>query len=184
MIRLSGPNGREREVSAFSGSPSSDSGSLPARAATAPGLHAPGASGAGAVRVRVRGAGERETHAQMSFDAISLRSLRRFVARHAAHAGISRQRSEDLVLAVDELATNSITYGGGTGTLLVWRDEDQILCEVRDGGHIEDPLVGLRPPAPEQPTGRGLWIVRNLCDSVQIHSSPGHTVVRIRMSLG
>jgi hypothetical protein len=37
-----------------------------------------------------------------------------------------------LVLAVDEVATNSLRHGGGRGTLRIWRDADAVVCEVRD----------------------------------------------------
>lgn len=180
MIRPSNQNGLERELSVCS-----DPGSPPARVTFGPGSRAPQPSGVGHQTLnRPHVVAAREPPVQMDFDACSLRFLRRFVARCAAGLGMSSHRGEDLVLAVDELATNSIAYGGGGGTLLVWRAGEQIVCEVRDGGHIEDPLVGLRLPAPEQLTGRGLWIVRRLCDSVRVDSLPGRTAVRIHMSLG
>lgn len=120
--------------------------------------------------------------AEMGFSRSSLRAVRRVVAREAELAGLSAGRREDLILAVDELTTNSVTHGGGHGNLSVWRMRTAILCEVRDQGHISDPLVGLRQPHPDRLTGRGLWVVRRLCDSVQIASSPGGTAVRVRIS--
>jgi anti-sigma regulatory factor (Ser/Thr protein kinase) len=118
---------------------------------------------------------------ELEFTAASVRDARRLVAREAERTRLSRDRREDLVLAVDELATNSITHGGGRGTLSVWREDRAIACEVRDRGHIEDPLVGSRPPDPERLTGRGLWVVSRLCDRVHISSSPGRTAVRVQM---
>ncbi|HEV3094275.1 MAG TPA: ATP-binding protein [Solirubrobacteraceae bacterium] len=119
----------------------------------------------------------------MEFSAASLRAVRRLVSREASWARLSDDRHADLVLAIDELATNSVTHGGGHGTLSVWRTDGAIVCEVRDGGHFADPLAGLRPPTPEQLTGRGLWVARRLCDRVQISSSPGRTTVRVQMSV-
>lgn len=118
----------------------------------------------------------------MDFSRSSLRATRRLVAREAELAGLSDGRREDLILAIDELATNSVTHGGGSGSLSVWRTEQAIVCEVRDKGHISDPMAGLRQPTPEQLTGRGLWIVRHLCDRVRIASYPGHTMVRVQVS--
>jgi anti-sigma regulatory factor (Ser/Thr protein kinase) len=112
----------------------------------------------------------------------SLRAARRLVAREAELAGLGAERREDLVLAVDELTTNSVTHGGGHGTLHISRTGTEIVCEVRDKGHISDPLAGTRRRHPEQLTGRGLWVVGCLCDRVQIASSPGRTAVRVRMS--
>jgi anti-sigma regulatory factor (Ser/Thr protein kinase) len=119
--------------------------------------------------------------AELRFTAASVRDVRRLVAREAERTRLSRGRREDLVLAVDELATNSVSYGGGGGTLGVWREDLAIACEVRDSGHIEDPLVGSRPPDPKRLTGRGLWVVSRLCDYVHISSSPGRTAVRVQM---
>jgi anti-sigma regulatory factor (Ser/Thr protein kinase) len=125
----------------------------------------------------------REAPAEMEFTRTSLRAVRRFVALGAERARLGRGRREDLVLAVDELATNSVTYGGGRGELSLWCEAGEVRCEVRDRGHITDPLVGRRRPAPEQLTGRGLWVVGRLCDEVEIRSSPGRTVVRVHMRL-
>jgi anti-sigma regulatory factor (Ser/Thr protein kinase) len=118
----------------------------------------------------------------MTFSLTSLRAARRLVAHEAQQTSMSVEQREDLVLAVDELTTNSVVHGGGQGTLLIWRRDEGILCEIRDQGHISDPLAGQRPPTPEQATGRGLWVVRHLCDRVQISSSLGRTIVRVEMS--
>ncbi|HEU0251369.1 MAG TPA: ATP-binding protein [Solirubrobacteraceae bacterium] len=118
----------------------------------------------------------------MDFSLSSLRAARRLVAREAELAGLGVGRREDLILAVDELTTNSVTHGGGRGSLSVLRTKTEIVCEVRDKGHISDPLAGMRQPRPEQLTGRGLWVVGCLCDRMQIASSPGRTAVRVQMS--
>ena len=60
---------------------------------------------------------------------------------------------------------------------------DAVVCEVRDGGHIDAPLVGRERPSLERPGGRGLWLVNQLCDLVQIRSFPTGTVVRLHMRL-
>ena len=44
------------------------------------------------------------------------RGLRHLVAARARAAGLGRVRGEDIVLAVNEIATNSIRHGGGSGT--------------------------------------------------------------------
>jgi anti-sigma regulatory factor (Ser/Thr protein kinase) len=112
-----------------------------------------------------------------------LGALRSFVSQGAAIACLETNRTEDLVLAVNELATNSLCHGGGTGTLRMWADADTLLCEVHDSGHITEPLTGRNAPVPEQPSGRGLWVVNHLCDLVQIRSSPTGSVVRVHMRL-
>src|SRR5580698_8204187 len=75
----------------------------------------------------------------LRFQTENLREVRRVVAAEAAHAGLSPARSADLVLAVNEIATNSLLHGGGCGTLWVWSEPEAVLCEVHDAGRIEDP---------------------------------------------
>jgi anti-sigma regulatory factor (Ser/Thr protein kinase) len=121
---------------------------------------------------------------EFAFGSGALAGLRELVAREAAAAGLDPDRAADLVLAVDEVATNSLRHGGGRGTLRIWSDGDAVVCEVRDRGRIEDPLVGrVRPPL-EQDGGRGLWLVNQLCDLVQLRSSERGAVVRLHMWRG
>ncbi len=65
-----------------------------------------------------------------SFGRADLAIVRLFVAQCARTAGLDTRRNEDLVLAVCEVATNSIQHGGGEGSLHVW-DEDRLPCLLR-----------------------------------------------------
>ena len=87
----------------------------------------------------------------------------------------------DIVLAVHEIATNSIRYGGGTGDARVWRDDSTLVCEIRDRGHITDPLAGRRAPPGDAVGGRGIWIANHLADLVQLRSSSSGTIVRVHV---
>lgn len=120
----------------------------------------------------------------VAFDRDSLGAMRAFVGELAADAGITGPRRDDLLLAISELATNSVRHGGGDGTLQVWHDGDSLVCEVRDRGTIEPPLVGRRRPAPASLHGYGLWLVNQVCDLVQVRARDGGTVVRMRMRRG
>jgi anti-sigma regulatory factor (Ser/Thr protein kinase) len=113
------------------------------------------------------------------FDERGLSDVRQFVEAFATDAGLNGDARRDLVLAANELATNSVRHAGGTGTARVWVDGEGVVCEVADGGRITDPLVGRRRPGQTAPGGRGLWMVNQLCDLVQIRSSPAGTVVRV-----
>jgi anti-sigma regulatory factor (Ser/Thr protein kinase) len=116
------------------------------------------------------------------FDADRLSRARRLVAALAETAGLDAARTGELVLAVNELATNSLRHGGGTGTLRLWRDTAAVVCEVSDGGVIQAPLAGREIPDPDPESGRGLWLVNQLCDLVQIRSGPSGTTVRVHMA--
>ena len=121
---------------------------------------------------------------EFEFEARDLGAVREFVRHAAEGAGLELIRVEDLIIAVSELAANSVRHGGGTGSLRVWREPAAIVCEVRDAGLIDEPLVGRIKPSHEQIGGRGLWIVNYLCDLVELRSSDEGTVVRVRMDLG
>jgi anti-sigma regulatory factor (Ser/Thr protein kinase) len=119
----------------------------------------------------------------VDFQVSSLRRVRRLVGEHGTQAGLSDGRVADLQLAVNEVATNSLLYGGGEGTVRVWRQDGWILCEVRDRGRIEDPLAGRRRPAPMTVGGYGLWIANQLCELVQLRTSSEGSIVRLHMRL-
>jgi anti-sigma regulatory factor (Ser/Thr protein kinase) len=117
------------------------------------------------------------------FDADSLGAVRDFVARRAENAGLGQARADALVLAVNEIATNSVRHGGGAGVVRTWEDGDLLLCQVEDGGRIEEPLVGRRRPVLDQPGGRGIWLANQLCDLVQVRTFEDGNVIRILTAL-
>jgi anti-sigma regulatory factor (Ser/Thr protein kinase) len=120
---------------------------------------------------------------ELAFGRDDLVLVRRFVALHARAAGLDGERLEDIVLAVNELAANSIRHAGGEGVVRAWHDAGTFSCEVSDHGVIDDPLAGRERPAGLHDGGRGLWMVNHLCDLVQVRSSPAGTVVRLRLDL-
>lgn len=113
------------------------------------------------------------------FDNETIRSVRRVVSVAAQAAGVAPSRVTDLALSAHELATNSVRYGGGTGTVRSWTEGDTFVVEVRDAGYIDDPLVGRVAPASKQPGGRGVWLCNQLCDLVQIDSTADGTAIRL-----
>lgn len=108
-----------------------------------------------------------------------LGAVRADVHARAALAGLSPGRRADLVLAVHEVAVNSVEHGGGVGDLRIWQDDRALVCEVRDRGRIDDPMIGRRLPPWDGDGGRGLWLVNQLCDLVQVRSGETGTTVRV-----
>ncbi len=113
------------------------------------------------------------------FGAGDLAAVRGVVHQRATEAGVGKDRAADLVLAVTELATNSIRHGGGSGVLRTWQQPGALVLEVSDAGRVADPLAGRRAPAWSQEGGRGLWLTNQLCDVVQVRSGEGGTTVRV-----
>jgi anti-sigma regulatory factor (Ser/Thr protein kinase) len=114
------------------------------------------------------------THGQVA-------EAREFVAHRAAAANLPTLRRADAEWAVAELVGNSIRHGGGSGTLQVWEEAEGLVCEVGDQGRVLSPLVGRERPSLSDAPGRGLWLVNQLCELVQIRSSDRGTVVRVHI---
>lgn len=113
------------------------------------------------------------------FGVEDLPGLRDVVRRLGLKAGVGTDAIEDLVLAAHELATNSIHHGGGRGLLSLWNETGAFVVEVRDSGTIEDPLVGRELTSVLSENGRGVWMANQLCDLVQVRSTPTGAVVRL-----
>lgn len=116
---------------------------------------------------------------ELQFDYGSLQTVRGTVLSRAAAVHLAAARGADLAVAVAEVATNSVRHGGGRGTLRVWEQDGALVCEVRDGGRIEDPMVGRRMPPLDAQGGRGLWLANHLSDLVQVRSTARGATVRI-----
>ena len=106
-------------------------------------------------------------------------ATRRTVGQYARKLGLSEDKVEILQLAASELATNSVRHGGGTGTVAMWVEPGAAVVEFSDSGRVSDPLTGRLMPPLEQEGGRGVYLVNQLCDLVQLRSSDNGTVVRV-----
>lgn len=113
-----------------------------------------------------------------------LATLRAFIASYATWAGVPAQSVGQFVQAVDEVATNAIEHGGGSGVLCLWTDAQRMSCEVKDtGAGLRDPLAGHLPPPAGRASLRGLWLARQFCDLVEVRSDPAGTTVRLHLTL-
>jgi anti-sigma regulatory factor (Ser/Thr protein kinase) len=112
-----------------------------------------------------------------------LARVRRFVADGIASTGLNSARTQDLLLAVSEVATNTMVHAGGLGVLRLWQDPDgqEVVCDVCDHGHVGDLLTGRLGPYPLAPQGWGLWMVNQVCDLVQLRSGPWGTNIRLHI---
>jgi anti-sigma regulatory factor (Ser/Thr protein kinase) len=108
---------------------------------------------------------------------------RAFVRRQGHAAGLREPRLTDLVIAVGELAANTLRHTGGPGTVRVWAAGPEVICEVHDSGHIRDALAGTRRPASDIGRGRGLWVVHQVCDLVEMRTSRTGTTFRLHIGL-
>lgn len=113
-----------------------------------------------------------------------LAETRQFLRRQAADAGLGPHRTENLVLAANEVLTNALVHGKGVEKLAVWTVNQRFFCQIEDrGGEIGDALVGYRPPSTDVVHGRGLWVARQLVDLVQIDRGRYGTRVRLQVRI-
>ncbi len=112
-----------------------------------------------------------------------LRAVRRMVADCAGQARLSTGRAADLVLAVSEVAANTLRHTQGSGTLRIWQTSDELICQVTDTGRIASPLAGRRRPAAVSFGQGGLWVVNQVCDLVEIRTGAQGTTIRMHVRI-
>lgn len=112
-----------------------------------------------------------------------LGALRDFLRRQALGTWLDEQRVEELVIAVNELATNTVQHTGDAGEISVWVDTGVLVAQLHDSGRIEDPLAGRIPPTDPLTHGHGLLLVNAICDLVRVHTGEAGTTIRVRMAL-
>ncbi len=128
--------------------------------------------------------GERGGPAERAVDGMAyaepgdLVAVRTFVRSAAVDRGLPSSRAEMMVLAVSELATNTLQHTTGGGRVRVWGNDRQVVCEVVDGG---GPRSFGRMPHADSHRGRGLAIVEQIVDGVSSYAGPDGTVVQIRI---
>ena len=122
---------------------------------------------------------------RLVFDRLDqLAALRGFMTSYATWAGAAPQSVEQFVQAADEIATNAIEHGGGSGVLRVWTSPQAMTCEIADtGAGLRDPLAGQLPPPPGRTGLCGLWLARQFCDLVEMRSDSAGTTVRLHLTL-
>ncbi|MCZ4120950.1 anti-sigma factor RsbA family regulatory protein [Streptomyces sp. H39-S7] len=113
-----------------------------------------------------------------------LADVRDRVIGWATRTALTPGRAGDLVLAVSEATTNSLRHGGGSGTLRLWKTSDgTVIAEISDAGHLRDPLSGRSRPALSSANGgRGLWMIHQLSDLVEIRATSTGLTLRLHLT--
>lgn len=115
-----------------------------------------------------------------------LAAVREFAESWARTTALTPARRGDLVLAVSEAAANSLSHGGGKGTLRLWSTTGAgagVVAEIQDGGRLADPLAGRRRPSLASANGgRGLWMIHQLCDLVEVRATDAGFTLRLHVA--
>jgi len=109
-----------------------------------------------------------------------LTGLRAVMSSWAGEHDFGGEATDDLVVAVVEVATNGLRYGGAPVRVRGWHHDDTLLVQCDDAGNQPVPVTAgyCRPhPLAAAAGGRGLWLARQLADLVTVVSAPGLTKV-------
>ena len=142
------------------------------------------------------------------FDSGTLYALRAAVQAHAGQAGLSEDRTGEVVLAIHEVAANAIAHGAGHGRLRMWERAGVLSCEIVDAGPVgagrptgpspgragrptgPSPSRAGRPSGPHEAAdpwpaadGHGLWLVRKVADQLDLRSGPRGTRAVVTFAL-
>jgi anti-sigma regulatory factor (Ser/Thr protein kinase) len=109
------------------------------------------------------------------------RGWRRSLAGAVEAEALPRGRAEEFLIAVGELVANALGHGHGPAELTLWSTNDGVVCAVHDDGPgVDDPFAGYLPPGNDDAAqGMGLWVARQLSDSLAIQSGADGTTVRL-----
>ena len=111
------------------------------------------------------------------FNIDTLVAVRHDVEHCAAQNGLTDLALYRFVVAVNELTTNAVRHGGGSGHLTLWRTDNRLHCRVTDRG----PGIPIHHEIHQPPTdaigGRGLWLARHSVERLTIDSHAEGTSV-------
>jgi anti-sigma regulatory factor (Ser/Thr protein kinase) len=110
-----------------------------------------------------------------------LAELRRRLRSWGASTELSDGDTDDIVIAVDEIATNALEHGQPPARVRGWSTADALFVRIDDHGHNGIPATTgyIRPPTNAR-RGRGIWMARHLADVLTTHNGPSGTTVALR----
>jgi anti-sigma regulatory factor (Ser/Thr protein kinase) len=135
-------------------------------------------------RGMVDGAGAQSLDLEVQADPGQIGPARHAVVGHLADLGVPMMIIDDLELVTSELVTNAIVHphpNGRPNIVHVHVDvSDEIAMSVTNIGSAAaiPPVDAWQPASPAAMSGRGLGIVRRLCDEVAVEQRGDLAVVR------
>jgi len=111
--------------------------------------------------------------------------VRHQVADRLTGAGLTGDRLQGFVLAVNEVITNVVLHAGGHGRIVLWLTGESAWCTVTDSGPGIPERYLTPPEVPEafEVGGRGIWLAYQLCDEVTMATGPIGTTIGMRIAL-
>lgn len=106
-------------------------------------------------------------------------TVRHDLERGAARHGLAGLELYRFVVAVNELTTNAVRHGGGSGRLSLWHADGRLHCRVTDRGKGLPAGHRLSRPPADAIGGRGLWLAHHSVEQLTIHSDGRGTSVTV-----
>jgi serine/threonine-protein kinase RsbW len=116
---------------------------------------------------------------QLRREVASVPLARRLLCDAMETAGVDREVSYDMALALSEACANAVEHGTGERSdayrVTAYLDGDLCSIEVADAGPGFCGKGMTRPSmrAPDAESGRGLFIIESLADRVRVQNRPG-----------
>ncbi len=109
-------------------------------------------------------------------------TARHQLAQWLDHIAVDLSRAQDIVLAVNEAVTNAIEHGSGCDdsklvSVQAAVHDETLIARVSDSGHW---IHSLHHPISSKHGGRGLILIKQLTNSVDILRTPTGTHVTMR----
>jgi hypothetical protein len=111
------------------------------------------------------------------FSAKNLDRLPMFLKLEGHVAGLALKQATELASATHGLVASTLRRGGTGGVIRMWRQPRSVVYEVIDDTYVDDPLAGRRAPLVD--SADALWTANQLCDLVQLRSTPAGTTIRL-----
>ena len=107
-----------------------------------------------------------------------------YVEAKARRAGLAEWQLQQLLAAVGEIAHNAFVHGSAPVSVTAWEAHQSFVCQIEDdGGGIVDLAAGYGPPTSGN-DGWGLWLARQMTDSLEVGRGPHGSAVRLTMHPG
>lgn len=120
---------------------------------------------------------------ELPFTIADLARLRLQVTRRAEDAGLCDPRLSDFVLAVHEVASNTVVHGGGKGRIHLAHTDEGLRCVIADSGPGLPPREpcgsAALPEGDDAENGRGLWLAEALTDHFDVTAHEAGTTVTL-----
>ena len=140
-----------------------------------------GASNIGGTSVPAVDERASEVVMERPFDLDTVRQVRHELGAFLHGLGLSVERAELLVLAVNEGMINAVVHGGGGGLLTARHADGQLTVAVEDSLPSQPPTLPRSAPEATAEAGRGLWLIVQSFDVVRFEA--GEAGLRLVMGL-